>query len=180
VGRNREEIIVFGNRMLEGMDDTLEIRIFGRNRYAGLRDRLKGIRYKDFLSEDGMLLDMNMINMKLRVNISWAEYFRLRIELENIEEFIGERIDEEEGRTLDKAVINKARGCKRFWMAMVGRRSYFYKQNDPREIASGRTLLGNGIEELSRVKIELNFGAWKINFLESRFKEFLFRLHTAR
>ncbi len=58
----------------------------------------------------------------------------------------------------------------------MGRRLYLYKQNDPREIASGRTLLGNGIEEMSRVRIELNFGLWKISFLESRFKEFVFRL----
>ncbi len=47
---------------------------------------------------------------------------------------------------------------------MVGRRSYLYKQNDPREIVSGRTLLGNGIDEMSRIRIEVNFGLWKISF----------------
>jgi exonuclease III len=176
MGRNREEIILFENRIGEGMEETLETRIFGRNRYAGLRDRLKEVRYRDLHSEDGMLLDMIVINRRLGLNINWAEYFRLRAELEQIEGIMGERIDEEEGRSLDEMVMNKARGCKKFRMAMVGRRSLFYKENDPREIASGRTLLGNGIEEMSRIRIELNFGAWKINFLDSRFKEFLFRL----
>jgi exonuclease III len=176
MGRNREEMILFENRMLEGMEDTLEMRIFGRNRYAGLRDRMRNVRYKDLHNEDGTLLDMNTINRKLGVNINWAEYFRMRAELEQIEETLGERIDEEDGRSLDDAVVSKAKGCKKFRMALVGRRSSLYKQNDPREIASGRTLLGNGIEEMSRVRIELNFGLWKISFLESRFKEFVFRL----
>jgi hypothetical protein len=78
--------------------------------------------------------------------------------------------------TLDEVVQNKANGCKKFRMAMVGRRSFFYKQNDQRVIASGRTLLGNGIEDMLRVRKELNFGLWKINFLEAKFKEFVFRL----
>jgi hypothetical protein len=62
MGRNREEIVVFENRMLEGMEETLETRIFGRNRYAGLRDRLRDVRYKDLCNEDSSLLDMNVIN----------------------------------------------------------------------------------------------------------------------
>jgi hypothetical protein len=65
MGRNREEIIVFENRMLEGMEDTLELRIFGRNRYDGLRDRMRNVRYKDLHNIDGMLLDMNTINRNL-------------------------------------------------------------------------------------------------------------------
>jgi hypothetical protein len=176
MGRNREEIIVFENRMLEGMEDNLELRIFGRNRYVGLRDRLRNVRYKDLHDIDGMLLDMNTINRNLRVNINWAEYFRMRAEIEHIEDSLGERLDEVEGTTLDEVVNSRAKGCKKFRMAMVGRRSYSYMQNDPRVIASGRTLIGNGIEEMSRVRIEVNFGIWKISFLEARFKEFVFRL----
>jgi len=96
MGRNREEIIVFENRMLEGMEDTLELRIFGRNRYVGLRDRMRNVRYKDLHNIDGMLLDMNTINRNLRVNINWAEYFRMRAEMEHIEDSLGERLDEVE------------------------------------------------------------------------------------
>jgi hypothetical protein len=91
-------------------------------------------------------------------------------------ESLGDKIDEEECRTLDEVVASKAKGCKKFRMEMVGKKTQFYRQNDPRDIASGRTLLGNGIEEMLRIRIELNFGAWRISFLESRFKEFLFRL----
>jgi hypothetical protein len=65
---------------------------------------------------------------------------------------------------LDEVVINKTKGCKKFRMAMVGRRSLFYKQNDPGVIASGRTLLGNGIEEMSRVRIELNLETWNLGY----------------
>ncbi len=168
--------MLFGNRMLNEMQESLEVRVFGRVRYAVMRDRLQVVRYRDVCSEDGTLLDMNLINRKFGVNINWAEYFRLRAELERINEELGERIDEEDGMTLDEVVQSKAKGCKKFRMAMVGRRSFFYKQNDPRAIASGRTLLGNGIEDMLRVRIELNFGLWKINFLEAKFKEFVFRL----
>ncbi len=153
-----------------------EGRIFGRARYARLRGRLKEARYKDMVGEDGMLLDKNVINRKFGVNITWAEYFRIRAELEAMIESLGDKIDEEEGRTLDEVVASKAKGCKKFRMAIVGKRTQFYRQNDPRDIASGRTLLGNGIEEMLRIRIELNFGAWRISFLESCFKEFLFRL----
>jgi hypothetical protein len=110
------------------------------------------------------------------VNINWAEYFRLRAELEQVNEGLGERIDDEDGMTLDEVVQSKAKGCKKFRMAMVGRRSLFYNQHDPRSIASGRTLLGNGIEDMLRIRIEMNFGLWKINFLEAKFKEFIFRM----
>ncbi len=94
LGRNREEMLLFGNRMLEGMQEPIEVRIFGRARYAAMRERLQGVRYKDVCSEDGTLLEMNLINRKYRVNINWAEYFRLRAELERINEGLGERIDE--------------------------------------------------------------------------------------
>ena len=56
--------------MVDGMEDTLERRIFGRARYARLRDRLKEVRYKDMDGEDGMLPDMNVINRKFGVNIT--------------------------------------------------------------------------------------------------------------
>jgi hypothetical protein len=42
-------------------------------RYAVMRERLQVVRYKDVFSEDGTLLDMNLINRKFRVNINWAE-----------------------------------------------------------------------------------------------------------
>jgi hypothetical protein len=124
VGKNRDEMLLFGNRMLDGMQETIEVRIFGRARYAAMRERLQGVRYKDVCSEDGTLLDMNRINRKFRVNINWAEYFRLRAELERINEGLGERIDDEDGTTLDEVAQSKAKGCKKFRMAMVGRRSF--------------------------------------------------------
>jgi hypothetical protein len=102
-------MLLFGNRMLEGMQETIEVRIFGRARYAAMRERLQGLRYKDVCSEDGTLLDMNRINRKFRVNINWAEYFRLRTELEQINEGLGERIDDEDGMTLDEVVQSKAK-----------------------------------------------------------------------
>ncbi len=78
---------------------------------------------------------------------------------------------------MEEVATNKAKGCKKFRMAMVGRRSLFYKQNDPRDIASGRTLLGNGIDEISRVRIHrIELWLMETNILESRFKEFVFRL----
>ncbi len=68
------------------------------------------------------------------------------------------------------------KGCKRFRKVIIGRRSKHYADNYPRQIASGRTLWGIGIEEMNRVRIELNFGAWNIMCLEAGFKDFLFRL----
>jgi hypothetical protein len=141
-----------------------------------LSDRIRDMRIKDIVDEHMELLDRNLINRKFRTNISWAEYFRLREEVTRIDTELGERLDEEEAMTLNEWMESNRKGAKRFREVLVGRRSHEYKVNDPREIASGITLWGNGVAEMNRVRKELNFGAWNTNCLEAGFKDFLFKL----
>ncbi len=135
--------------------------IFGRGRYTQLADRIRDMRVRDIVDEHMELLDRNLINRKFRTNISWAEYFRLREEVTRIDTELGDRLDEEEAMTLNEWMESNRKGAKRFREVLVGRRSFEYKTNDPREIASGITLWGNGVAEMNRVRIELNFSAWK-------------------
>jgi hypothetical protein len=175
-GRNREDILMFENDTFTEEGKGLELVIFGRGRHIQLVDRIRDIRVRDIVDEHMELLDRNIINRKFRTNISWAEYFRLREEVTRIDTELGERLDEEEAMTLNEWMESNRKGAKRFREVIVGRRSQEYKNNDPREIALGITLWGNGVAEMNRVRIELNFSAWNINCLEAGFKDFLFKL----
>jgi hypothetical protein len=175
-GSNREEILLFENDTFTEEGRGLESVIFGRGRYTQLADRIRDIRVKDIVDDDMELQDRNLINRKFRTNISWAEYFRLREEVTRIDTELGERLDQEDSMTLNEWMESNRKGAKRFREVLVGRRSQEYKSSDPREIASGITLWGNGVAEMNRVRIELNFSAWNINCLEAGFKDFLFKL----
>ncbi len=55
-----------------------------------------------------------------------------------------------------------------------------YVENDPRTMASLRTLWGRRVEEKERRFVELNLKIWKISVLEPGFKEFCFKLLYGR
>jgi hypothetical protein len=158
----------------------IESVVFGRDRYERMRDRLKTIRIEDITDEECNILTMAEINARQRLFINWAEYFRLREELTRIKEQYGNTTDEREGRELNDFISSKKTGCKRYRMIFVGRRTKWYKERDPKNIASAVTLWGQNLEEMSRTLVELNFSAWGIMRLEAGFKEFMFKLMQGR
>ncbi len=181
VGKNIMKAIVFGNDVLgEDRQTGIEGVVFGRRRYIALRDRLKQIRIEDITNDEGQLLTMAEINGRWGVNINWAEYFRLREEVGRVIERYSNTTDEREGRELNDFISSKKTGCKRYRMIFVGRRTKWYEERDPKQIASAITLWGRDLDEMSRTLVELNFGAWGIMRLDSGFKEFLFKLTNGR
>jgi len=48
---------------------------------------------------------------------------------------------------LNEFVESKRKGCKRYRMVMIGRRTNWYKEKDPKEIASAATLWGGGLSQ---------------------------------
>jgi hypothetical protein len=181
VGKNIRKAIVFENDVLgEDRQTGIEGVVFGRRRYTALRDRLKQIRIEDITNDEGQLLTMVEINGRWGLNINWAEYFRLREEVGKVIERYSNTMDEREGRELNDFISSKKKGCKRYRMILVGRRTKWYEERDPKLIASAITLWGRDLDDMSRTLIELNFGAWGIMRLDSGFKEFLFKLTHGR
>ncbi len=89
-------------------------------------------------------------------------------------------MDKKDGKSLNEFVESRKRGCKRYRMVMIGRRTNWYKEKDPKEIASAITLWGGDLVNTSRLQVELNFSSWKIMRLDSDFKNFVFKLLQGR
>jgi hypothetical protein len=181
VGKNIRKAIVFENDIL-GENGLMGVKeaVFERRRYTQLREGLRNLRIENITNEEGHLLTMADINFRWRVDINWAEYFRLREQMERIIEKFGNTADEREGRELNEFILSKKTGCKRYRMIFVGRRTKWYKEIDPKLIASAISLWGRDLDEMRRTQVELNFGAWSIMRLDTGFKEFMFELVQGR
>jgi hypothetical protein len=133
VGKYIMRAIVFGNDVLgENGRIGIEGVVFERRRYMLLSERLRNIRVEDITNKEGQLLTMAEINVRWRLNINWAEYFRLREEMGRIIEKYGNTTDDREGRELNDFIQSKKTGCKRYRMIFVGRRTKWYEERDPK------------------------------------------------
>jgi hypothetical protein len=181
VGKNIMKAVVFENDVLgENGISGIENVIFERGRYARMRERLRILRIENITDEEGNILLLADINARWRVHINWAEYFRLREELVRIKEKFGNNADCRDGIELNDFIQSRKTGCKRYRMIFVGRRTKWYTERSPKNIASAGTLWGQELESMSRTLVELNFSAWSIMRLDSGFKEFLFKFTQGR
>jgi len=181
IGENVKRALLFENECLgDDYSTCVELSVFDHNRYREIQGRLRAVRIEETLDEQGGIIAMVEMNRKWNVNINWAEYFRLRTEINRIMDRYEDTVDKKEGKTLNEFVESKRKGCKRYRMVMIGRRTNWYKERDPKEIASAATLWGGDLANMSRTQVELNFGAWKIMRLEADYKNFLFKLVQGR
>jgi hypothetical protein len=72
-----------------------------------MRERLRSLRIEDFTDDEGNILLLANINARWRIQINWAEYFRLREELARIKERYGNTEDVREGRELNDFILSK-------------------------------------------------------------------------
>jgi hypothetical protein len=181
IGENIKKAVLFENEILgEDFSTCVESVVFDYNRYRRLRDRIKAVRIEDTLDVNGGVIAMVDMNRKWNVNINWAEYFRLRTGIIRILDRYEETVDKKDSKSLNEFVESRKRGCKRYRMVMIGRRTNWYKEKDPKGIASAVTLWGGDLVNISRLQVELNFSSWKIMRLDSDFKNFLFKLIQGR
>ena len=181
IGENVKKALLFENECLGNDYSTyVESVVFEPNRYRVLKERIREVRIEDTLDDQGGIITMAEMNRKWHVNINWAEYFRFRTEVTRITERYEDTVDKKDGKTLNEFVESKRKGCKRYRMVMIGRRTNWYKEKDPKEIASAATLWGGDLANMSRLQVELNFSAWKIMRLDADYKNFLFKLLQGR
>jgi hypothetical protein len=114
----------------------------------------------------------------LEVEITWVEYFRLRT---NIQRCVDRRIDNGNiGKNISGIMARGNLKSSKLRKQISGSDSREYRENNPRTMASLRTLWGRRIEEKERRFVELNLRIWKISVLEPEFKEFCFKLMYGR
>jgi hypothetical protein len=180
-GTNIENALLFENNTLyEGEAHGIEQTVFGRGRYDGIRGRIRGMRVNDLYDIEKRPRSRVHLNNMWGVDINWAEYFRLRDEGNRIKTKYADTVDKVAGVDLDVFLQESKKGSKKFRLIMMGRRSKEYRDFDPKGIASARTFWGGYLDGMSRLRVELNFGIWKISILEANFKEFLFKLLQGR
>jgi hypothetical protein len=163
--------------MVGNNDMYLEDIVFIRQRREAMSERVRLSVMRDVVEPNGVIRPKVDIEQVWDTRLSWAEYFRLRAELQRIMgEYpidIGETIT---GISLENFVRSNKKGCRRYRNIISGRNSNDYKNIEVRRIRPLVTLWGEHIHNMSRQLIRSHLSTWKIGALESDFKDFLFRL----
>jgi hypothetical protein len=171
------EAVIRGNKTLGREGKTLWELVLGRRRYGAMMGNVGEIKLGDILSEDGNLRDKMYIERILGANLQWAEYFRMRDEVTRVVRTFGAVWGGENfGMNLDEFVSMNKKGCRRYRLALSGKRSKKYVGYDPRGIRSAVTLWGNDLLTMGKELTEVNFKIWSLGSLEANFKEFCFKL----
>jgi hypothetical protein len=141
-----------------------------------MRQALRRKKIREVCSVEGTLLDKIQVEQRLNVTMSWAEYFRMRTEINRL----GERFPRKivglcSEQNIEEFTTGKKRGCKKYRRIMEGRYSKQYVLNSPMIIPSAVTLWGNYVDNMGRDLVEANFRLWSCVTLDSVYKDFLFK-----
>jgi hypothetical protein len=113
------------------------------------------------------------------IQLTWAEYFRLRGVVRGIIRDGGNR-EAMEGKTIEEFMDRGKLRCSKLRKTVEGKMSRKYMNCDPKLIPSVNSLWGARVLEMDRVLIEWNLSVWKISTLAPKFKDFCFRLLQGR
>jgi hypothetical protein len=117
------------------------------------------------------------VERNIRTEISWAEYFRMRVKIVRIiQRYFIDREATIKRMSLDEFVNGRRKGCKRYRTIMTGKWSREYIENSPCTIAAGVTLWGENLGGMSRKLVESNYNLWTMQCLPYDYKNFLFRM----
>jgi hypothetical protein len=171
------EAVVRGNKTLGREGKSLWELVLGRRRYGVMAESIGETKLSAIVGEDGSLRDKVYIEGVLGVQLQWAEYFRMRDEITRVVRTFGVVWGEGyTGTNLDEFVSMDKKGCRRYRLAISGKRSKAYLGYDPREIRSAATLWGNDLITMGKEVTEINFKIWSLGSLEPNFKDFCFKL----
>jgi hypothetical protein len=157
-GNNINRAEIFSNRVLNEDGESLEERVFSGERQNEVMNVIRGKTMGDICIADGEILDKIIVERRLNILLSWAEYFRLRTEINGL---MGRFPRKTEGlcteQSIEQFTAGRKRGCKRYRKIMEGKYSKMYEANSPIRIQSGHTLWGNYVEVMGRDLVEMNF-----------------------
>jgi hypothetical protein len=151
----------------------MEESVFGLERYRQVKDMVDDKVVGEVCTEDGTIRPKEELDRILGIQLNWAEYFRLRAEVEQLRiRFTREINCQIRELSMDNFMTGRKKGIKKYRWVIEGRHSTKYKANDPTGIAAVITLWGEYREEMGRNLIEMNLGLWKIALLAPDFKNF--------
>jgi hypothetical protein len=177
VGSNIGKAKLWENDALVEGCPNLGIRVFGREGYDRLGERMKGLRVEEFY-ENNMLKDKAVLEQEVQERISLAEYFRLRNTLREVVRLYGININS--GKCIDRYMRVRKRTGGDLRREITGRNSQIYNGQNPLVLPSAITLWGNLMEGLNRGQLEINLGLWNKTCFDASFRQFLFNLVQGR
>jgi hypothetical protein len=83
-GNNINVTEIFGNRSIMDEGRNMEELVFGLERYRQISDRIDYKVVGEICNEDGTIRPKDELDRTLGVRLNWAEYFRLRAEVEHL------------------------------------------------------------------------------------------------
>ena len=131
------------------------IQVFDAERERELAGRMRRIRVRDMLDELGRIKDKLGMEMELGMELTYAEFFRVRTELYRLQSLATE------GSSVVKTLKNMFRaitkGSRILRLAVTMKESRVYKEND---ILTHRSILGitSREEELDSEICEMHMG----------------------
>jgi hypothetical protein len=180
-GNNINRANLFGNEVLLNGNETLETRIFNREKWNEVKENLLGRTLGEIINNEGSIESKAYVERIWGIRLSWVEYFRLRTEIIRILDkypmTVGGLCTEQ---SLDEFTSRNKKGCKRYRRVIEGKHSKTYTTNNPMTIAPGRTLWGNYFDAMGRDLVEANYGLWSKTVLDADYKDFLFKLVHGR
>ena len=178
VGKNILESPIFGNEiMLEGSGSG-KISIMGRAREIELEPRLKTIKLKDVLGGNFVMKEKNDIDNLLGTRMTFAEFFRLRTEVNRLKNNLD--IRGKLSRRLKTIFKSKRKGSRILRNEVQNSETREYFDNNVQELPMVRRLLYNAEDDIGREVSEVHMGLWGKLFLKPGLKNFLFRYSQGR
>ncbi len=176
-GNNINVTEIFRNNSIMDGGRKMEEEVFGMERYGQIKEIVEDKVLGTVCNQDGSIRPKEEIDRSLGIRTNWAEYFRLRAEIERLRvRYIRKVNCQIRELSLDNFMTGRRKGIKKYRWVIEGRHSNKYKESDPTEIASAVTLWGGYREIIGRDLIEVNYGLWKTTLLVPNFKNFLFKL----
>jgi hypothetical protein len=176
-GSNINLAEIFGNEVLLNDGRCIESLVFSMERYQEVKHIVRGKSVGEICNPIGNVMDKISVERILGIRLSWAEYFRLRTAMTEIEVRFPRKMEGiiSEVR-IEDFVMGRRKGCKRYRKIMEGKWSTNYMSNTPMNIAAGITLWGEYMEQMGREGVEAHYKLWSCAMLEADFKDFLFKL----
>ena len=178
VAKNSLEMLIFGNEIFLEGGGSGKISVMGRAREIDLEPRMKTIKLKEVLGRNLMLKDKNDIDELLGTRMTFAEFFRLRTEVNKLKNNLDTR--GKLGRRLKTIFKSKRKGSRVLRNEIQSNETREYFDNNVQELPMVRRLLYNGEDEIGREISEVHMALWGKLFLEPGLKNFLFRYVQGR
>ncbi len=177
-GNNIMEVEIFNNGIMTENGRYMEHAIFTGERIIELGNRLLRIKFKNLVLDTRVVKEKIDIEHVSSINLSWAEYFRLRTACQGIVN--NNRGGESTGISISEFMERGKLNCAKLRRVIEGKLSERYMNNSPNTMASLATLWGIGVEEKGRIYVEWNLKSWTVSMLDPAFKDFCFKLLHGR